>query len=258
MDSTTNEAAPRVALITGGGSGIGRATALRLAAAGMCVVVADIDAAGAEATVLALREAGGTGLARRTDVTRSDQVDALIAAAVAAFGRLDCAFNNAGIQEEHGRLLDCAEDVFDRTMAVNVKGVWSCMRAQIRQMLAQGGGGGAIVNTASVAGLRGAPSMAAYAASKHAVVGLTKTAAAEYANKGIRINAVCPGVIRTPMYERIAAADPRTAAIAQRMHPIGRIGEADEVAATVEWLFSDAASFVLGQTIAVDGGFTAS
>lgn len=256
MDSTTNEAAPRVALITGGGSGIGRATALRLATAGMRVVVADIDVAGAEATLLALREAGGTGLARRTDVTRSDEVDALIAAAVAAFGRLDCAFNNAGIQDEHGRLLDCAEDVFDRTMAVNVKGVWLCMRAQIRQMLAQGGGG-AIVNTASVAGLRGAPSMAAYSASKHAVVGLTKTAAAEYAIKGIRINAVCPGVIRTPMYERIAAADPRTAAIAQKMHPIGRIGEADEVAATVEWLFSDAASFVVGQTIAIDGGFTA-
>jgi len=256
MASRTNETAPRVALITGGGSGIGRAAALRLAAAGMRVIVADIDGTGAEATLQALRAAGGTGIARRTDVTRSDEVDALVCAAVAAFGRLDCAFNNAGIQDEHGRLLDCAEDVFDRTMAVNVKGVWLCMRAQIRQMLAQGGGG-AIVNTASVAGLRGAPSMAAYSASKHAVVGLTKTAAAEYAIKGIRINAVCPGVIRTPMYERIAAADPRTAAIAQKMHPIGRIGEADEVAATVEWLFSDAASFVVGQTIAIDGGFTA-
>jgi NAD(P)-dependent dehydrogenase (short-subunit alcohol dehydrogenase family) len=243
-------------LITGGGSGIGRAAALRLAAAGMRVIVADIDGTGAEATLQALRAAGGTGIARRTDVTRSDEVDALVCAAVAAFGRLDCAFNNAGIQDEHGRLLDCAEDVFDRTMAVNVKGVWLCMRAQIRQMLAQGGGG-AIVNTASVAGLRGAPSMAAYSASKHAVVGLTKTAAAEYAIKGIRINAVCPGVIRTPMYERIAAADPRTAAIAQKMHPIGRIGEADEVAATVEWLFSDAASLVVGQTNAIDGGFTA-
>jgi NAD(P)-dependent dehydrogenase (short-subunit alcohol dehydrogenase family) len=256
MASRTNETAPRVALITGGGSGIGRAAALRLAAAGMRVIVADIDGTGAEATLQALRAAGGTGIARRTDVTRSDEVDALVCAAVAAFGRLDCAFNNAGIQDEHGRLLDCAEDVFDRTMAVNVKGVWLCMRAQIRQMLAQGGGG-AIVNTASVAGLRGAPSMAAYSASKHAVVGLTKTAAAEYAIKGIRINAVCPGVIRTPMYDRIAAADPRTAAIAQKMHPIGRIGEADEVAATVEWLFSDAASFVVGQTIAIDGGFTA-
>jgi NAD(P)-dependent dehydrogenase (short-subunit alcohol dehydrogenase family) len=256
MASRTNETAPRVALITGGGSGIGRAAALRLAAAGMRVIVADIDGTGAEATLQALRAAGGTGIARRTDVTRSDEVDALVCAAVAAFGRLDCAFNNAGIQDEHGRLLDCAEDVFDRTMAVNVKGVWLCMRAQIRQMLAQGGGG-AIVNTASVAGLRGAPSMAAYSASKHAVVGLTKTAAAEYAIKGIRINAVCPGVIRTPMYDRIAAAAPRTAAIAQKMHPIGRIGEADEVAATVEWLFSDAASFVVGQTIAIDGGFTA-
>jgi NAD(P)-dependent dehydrogenase (short-subunit alcohol dehydrogenase family) len=174
---------------------------------------------------------------------------------VAHFGRLDCAFNNAGIEEEHMRLADCAEDTFDRIMAVNVKGVWLCMKYQLAQMLVQGGG--SIVNTASVAGLVGAPKMAAYSASKHAVIGLTKSAAVEYGRKNIRVNAVCPGVIRTVMYERAVQTDPRLGSSVAQLHPVGRIGEAPEVAAVVLWLCSDAASFVTGHAHTVDGGLTA-
>jgi len=178
-----------------------------------------------------------------------------VAHTVATFGRLDCAFNNAGIEEEHLRLADCSEATFDRIMGINVKGVWLCLKYQLAQMQQQGGG--AIVNTASVAGLVGAPKMAAYSASKHAVLGLTKSAAIEYARKGIRVNAVCPGVIRTAMYERAVAADPQIGVAAAQMHPVGRLGEVDEVAAVVLWLSSDAASFVTGHAHTVDGGLTA-
>ena len=197
-------------------------------------------------------EVGDRGVA--ADVVQATQVQAMVAQVVAHFGRLDCAFNNAGIEEEHMRLADCEEATFDRILGVNVKGVWLCMKYQIQQMLAQGGG--SIVNTASVAGLIGAPKMSAYAASKHAVVGLTKSAAAEYGRKGIRVNAVCPGVIRTVMFERAVAADPKVGPAVAGIHPIGRIGEADEVAAAVLWLSSDAASFVTGLAHTVDGGMT--
>ena len=246
----------KVALVTGGGGGIGRATALAFARAGARVVVADIAADAGQETVALVRAAGGEASFIRTDVTQADQVQAMVAHTVAAYGRLDCAFNNAGIEEEHLRLADCSEATFDRIMGINVKGVWLCLKYQLAQMQQQGGGG-AIVNTASVAGLVGAPKMAAYSASKHAVLGLTKSAAIEYARKGIRVNAVCPGVIRTAMYERAVAADPQIGVAAARMHPLGRLGEVDEVAAVVLWLSSDAASFVTGHAHTVDGGLTA-
>jgi NAD(P)-dependent dehydrogenase (short-subunit alcohol dehydrogenase family) len=244
----------KVVLVTGAGGGIGRGTALAFARAGARVVVADIAAAGEETAAL-VRAAGGQAVFIRTDVTRADQVQAMVAQTVATYGRLDCAFNNAGIEEEHMRLADCSEETFDRIMGINVKGVWLCLKYQLAQMLQQGGG--AIVNTASVAGLVGAPKMAAYSASKHAVLGLTKSAAIEYARKGIRVNAVCPGVIRTAMYERAVAADPQIGLAAAQMHPVGRLGEVDEVAAVVLWLCSDAASFVTGHAHTVDGGLTA-
>jgi NAD(P)-dependent dehydrogenase (short-subunit alcohol dehydrogenase family) len=246
-------ASTRTALVTGGAAGIGRATAIAFARIRVNSVIADVDQAGGDETVRMVREAGGEALFVRTDVTRSDDVTALVEKAVKVFGTVDYAFNNAGIEEEHFPLLECSEAVFDRTMNVNVKGVWLCMKAEIRQMLAQGGG--AIVNTASVAGLVGAGNLSAYAGSKHAVVGLTKSVALAYSSRKIRVNAVCPAVIRTGMFERIAAQMPEVRAAAQRLHPIGRIGEPEEVAAAVLWLCSDAASFVTGHALAVDGGY---
>lgn len=244
----------KTVLVTGGGGGIGRATVLAFARAGARVAVADIAQDAGQETAALVQAAGGEALFIRTDVTQADQVQAMVERTVAAYGRLDCAFNNAGIEEEHMRLADCGEAIFDRIMGINVKGVWLCMKYQLAQMQQQGSG--AIVNTASVAGLVGAPKMAAYSASKHAVLGLTKSAAIEYARKGIRVNAVCPGVIRTTMYERAVAADARIGIAAAQMHPVGRLGEAGEVAAVVLWLSSDAASFVTGHAHTVDGGLT--
>ena len=245
----------KTALVTGGGGGIGRASALAFAKAGAKVAVVDISEAAGNETAALVKAAGGAALFIRADITKAAEVEAMIAATVQAFGRVDCAFNNAGIEEEHMRLAECPEETFDRIMAVNVKGVWLCMKYQLAQMMQQGGG--SIVNTASVAGLVGAPKMAAYSASKHAVLGLTKSAAIEYGRRNIRINAVCPGVIRTAMYERAALADPKVAPAVALLHPIGRIGDAEEVAAVVLWLSSDAASFVTGHAHTVDGGLTA-
>lgn len=244
----------KVVLVTGGGGGIGRASALAFARAGAKVAVTDRDVAAGEETTAQVKALGAEALFIAADVMQATQVQAMVTQVVAHFGRLDCAFNNAGIEEEHMRLADCEEATFDRIMGVNVKGVWLCMKYQIAQMLAQGGG--AIVNTASVAGLVGAPKMSAYSASKHAVIGLTKSAAVEYGRKGIRVNAVCPGVIRTVMLERAVQADPKVATTVAGAHPIGRIGEPDEVAAAVLWLSSDAASFVTGLAHTVDGGLT--
>ncbi len=245
----------KVALVTGGGGGIGRATALAFARAGARVAVVDVAAAAGLQTVQCIEAAGGQAVFIQANVAVAAEVEAMVATTVQAFGRLDCAFNNAGIEEEHMRLADCSEDTFDRIMAVNVKGVWLCLKYQLAQMLAQGGG--SIVNTASVAGLVGAPKMAAYSGSKHAVMGLTKSAALEYGRKNIRVNAVCPGVIRTAMYERAVLADPKVGPSVAQLHPIGRIGEPEEVAAVVLWLCSDAASFVTGHAHTVDGGLTA-
>ncbi|TFW09300.1 SDR family oxidoreductase [Oxalobacteraceae bacterium OM1] len=244
----------KVALVTGAAGGIGRAAALAFAVEGARIAVADIHPDGA-ATAEAIRAAGGDAFFIRTDVTVDAEVAAMVAQTVQRYGRIDCAFNNAGIEEESKPLADADEALFDRIMAVNVKGAWLCMKHEIRQMLAQGGG--AIVNTASVAGLVGAPLQPIYAASKHAVVGMTKTAAAEYGRAGIRINSVCPGVIRTPMLERALAREPRREKGIVKVHPIGRIGEAEEIAAAALWLCSDAASFVTGHQLAADGGLTA-
>jgi NAD(P)-dependent dehydrogenase (short-subunit alcohol dehydrogenase family) len=246
--------AGRVALVTGAANGIGRGAALAFAAAGARVVLADIDADAGAAVQQQIERTGGEAFFLRTDVADAAQVDALVAEAVARYGRIDCAFNNAGIEEEHSKLADSDEAMYDRMMAINVKGVWLCMRRQIAQMLAQGGG--AIVNTASVAGLVGAPRHAIYAASKHAVVGLTKSAAAEYGKKGIRVNSVCPGVIRTPMLERALERDPSWEPALVGMHPIGRLGEVEDVVSAVLWLCSDGAAFVTGHQLVVDGAMT--
>jgi NAD(P)-dependent dehydrogenase (short-subunit alcohol dehydrogenase family) len=245
----------KTALITGAASGIGKATALAFAKANANVVLADIaKAAGAE-LAQTIQDAGGHALFVATDVANAEQVAQLMQAAVTRFGAVDYAFNNAGIEEEQARLAHSEEALFDRMMAINVKGVWLCMKHELLQMQQQRFG--VIVNTASVAGLGGAPKHAIYAATKHAVVGLTKSAAAEYGSYGIRINSVCPAVIRTPMFERVVAAKLADAEAITRMHPIGRIGEVEEVASAVLWLCSDAASFVTGHQLAVDGGFTA-
>ncbi|HEY0847560.1 MAG TPA: SDR family oxidoreductase [Noviherbaspirillum sp.] len=242
-------------LVTGAAGGIGRAAALAFAREGARVAVCDVDAAGGEQTVAQITQAGGEAIFVRADISQSAQVEQLIGKVVDTFGRLDCAFNNAGIEIEHLPLADADEAMFDRIMSVNVKGVWLCMKHEIRQMLKQGGG--VIVNTASVAGLVGAPTQPIYAASKHAVVGMTKTAAAEYGRAGIRINSVCPGIIRTPMLERALEREPRREKGIVKVHPIGRLGEAEEIANAAVWLCSDAASFVTGHQLAVDGGLTA-
>ncbi|KJK03706.1 short-chain dehydrogenase [Pseudomonas sp. 21] len=245
----------QVALVTGAGNGIGRATAQAFAQQGVKVVVSDVDAKGGEATVELIRAAGGEATFIRCDVTRDAEVKALVEGTVAAYGRLDYAFNNAGIEIEKGKLADGEESEFDAIMGVNVKGVWLCMKHQIPVMLAQGGG--AIVNTASVAGLGAAPKMSIYAASKHAVIGLTKSAAIEYAKKKIRVNAVCPAVIDTDMFRRAYEADPKKAEFAAAMHPVGRVGRVEEIASAVLYLCSDHAGFTTGIALPVDGGATA-
>lgn len=246
--------AGKTVLVTGAAGGIGRVTALAFGQAGARVAVSDVSVAAGEETAALIKQAGGEAIFIRADVTRASEVEALIAQVVASYGRLDCAFNNAGIEEENLPTAQCEEGLFDRIMSVNVKGVWLCMKYEILQMQKQGGG--SIVNTASVAGLVGAPLQPAYAASKHAVVGLTKTAAAEYGKSGIRINSVCPGIINTSMMDRALEREPKRQKFVQKAHPIGRIGEADEIASAVLWLCSDGASFVLGHQLAVDGGLT--
>ena len=245
----------KVALVTGGGSGIGRATALVFAREGAKVVVADIVVAGGEETVRLIKAAGGEAGFIKADVSKAAEVEALVKKTVETHGRLDCAFNNAGIEGEVAQTPNCTEENWDRTIAINLKGVWLCLKYEIPQMLKQGGG--AIVNTASVAGLVGFQGIPAYVASKHGVAGLTKTAALEYAKAGIRVNAVCPGVIHTPMVERAFRASPQMAEAAIAMEPVGRLGKPEEIAEAVVWLCSDAASFVTGLPMAVDGGLVA-
>ena len=247
--------AGKVALVTGGGSGIGRAAALVFAREGAKVVVADVTEAGGQETVEQVAAAGGTATFVHADVSNAVEVEAMVGRAVEAYGRLDCAFNNAGIEGSGKLTTACTQKDFDRTIAVNVTGVWLCMKYEVRQMLGQGGG--AIVNTASAAGLVGVPSMPDYVASKHAVVGLTKTAALEYAKSGIRVNAVCPGVVQTSMVERVLQRAPGFDEVALASEPIGRFGQPAEIGEAVVWLCSDAASFVTGIPLSVDGGLVA-
>jgi NAD(P)-dependent dehydrogenase (short-subunit alcohol dehydrogenase family) len=247
--------AGKIALVTGGGGGIGRATSLAYAREGAKVAVVDIDSTAARSVAEQVISLGGEAISIATDVSRSDQVAAMVAQVVARFGRLDIAFNNAGIDIEHEPLALATEETFDRLMSVNVKGVWLCMKYEILQMLKQGSG--AIVNTSSIGGLIGAPRQPIYGTTKHAVLGMTKAAAVEYGRKGIRVNAVCPGIIRTEMTERAIARDPRRKAHIDQAHPIGRIGEAEDIANAVVFLSSDDSAFVIGQSLAVDGGFTA-
>lgn len=245
----------KVALVTGASSGIGKATALAFARAGYAVALADIDDAAGTDVLKALQAEGRNALFVQCDVADAAQVNYLIAHCVAAFGGLDVAFNNAGIEGELAATADCTLENWDRVIGVNLKGVWLCMRAELRQMLQQAEGG-AIVNCSSVAGLAGLPTVPAYVASKHGVVGLTRTAALEYATRNIRVNAVCPGAIETPMLERFMQGEQgRQQMIATE--PVGRIGSPEEIAAAVIWLSGPGASFVTGHALAVDGGWTA-
>lgn len=245
----------KVVLITGAASGIGRETAVQLAKAGATLFLSDINSNGGEETLAMIQEKGEEATFFEANVANAAQVAAMVAACVEQYGRIDCAFNNAGIEGGSGRLVDISEDEFDAVMDVNVKGVWLCMKHQIPQMITQGGG--TIVNTASVAGLVGSHSLSVYGATKHAVVGLTRSAALEYVRKGVRVNAVCPGVIRTPMVERGFADNPQFVEATVKLNPMRRLGESEEVAKAVMWLLSDASSFTNGATITVDGGFTA-
>ncbi len=277
----TAELADKVVIVTGGASGIGRAAARCMAAAGAHVVLGDMDVRGGEATAAAVFREGGEAVFVPCDVTVRAQVEALVEAAVQTYGRLDAAFNNAGMEGEHASTVDCSEANWDRTLEVNLKGVWLCLRAELRQMLRQGRGG-SIVNTASVAGIVAERGHAAYAAAKGGVIQLTRTAAAEYAGAGIRINAVCPGAIRTPMVDRelkamrLSAMMPgafhtpatrfwadvvvRLPGLSQlslkMMQPMGRSGRPEEIAEAAAWLCSDASSFVTGHALVADGGMT--
>ncbi len=245
----------KVALVTGGGSGIGRATALAFARAGAQIVIGDRNVQPGEETAQIIRDAGGTASFRRTDVSVGPDVEALVDHAVTTFGRLDLAFNNAGIEGAVRPLAEQTESNYDAVMEINVKGVWLSMKYEIPRML--GSGGGAIVNASSVAGLIGFPGIGIYAASKHAVIGLTKTAALEYSAQGIRINAINPGLIDTEMADRLAAGAKTAKDDLAVLHPIGRIGRVEEVAESVLWLCSARTSFVTGHSLVVDGGFTA-
>jgi NAD(P)-dependent dehydrogenase (short-subunit alcohol dehydrogenase family) len=248
----------KVALVTGAGSGIGRASALAFARAGARVVVADLDAAGGAETVRPVEELVGEARFVAADVSDEPAVSRLVAQTVEAFGRLDFAHNNAGIGAPPSPLHEADRRAFDRVLAVNVVGVWLCLKYEAQHMLASGSGG-AIVNTASLAGLIGFPNNIAYATSKHAVIGITRTAALEYARRGIRVNAVCPAFVHTPMVDSFIAADPLHFSLDRLagMQPMGRLGTAEEVAAAVVWLCSDAAAFITGIALPLDGGTTA-
>src|SRR6266487_3771758 len=245
----------QVALVTGAGSGLGLATAKAFAESGASVVLADWNEDSVRSAVDDLTTRGHKAAGIRCDVADEAEVAAMVAQTVSTFGRLDAAFNNAGVQAPPSDMADEAAEEFDRVNAINLRGVWACMKHELRHMRAQGSG--TIVNCSSLGGLVGLPSRAAYHASKHGVIGLTKSAALEYAPRGIRINAVCPGTIDTPMVSSMLEDGELDMGEAVRNQPIGRLGTADEIAAAVLWLCSPAASFVVGVALPVDGGYTA-
>ena len=243
----------KVALVTGGAFGIGKATAIAFAQRGAKVVVADwIEDL---ETVDTIKKAGGTALFVKCDVSDTGDVASMVHKTIEQFGSLDYAVNNAGIEGETAPAHECSETNWDKVLGINLKGVWLCMKHEIPIMLNQGKG--SIVNVASIAGLVGFPGLPAYVASKHAVIGLTKTAALENAKLNIRINAVCPGVIKTPMVDRVTGKDKTVEKAYEDMEPVGRMGQPEEVAEAIIWLCSDASSFVTGESMAVDGGWLA-
>ena len=245
----------KVALVTGAGGGIGLATAEAFAKGGASVILGDRDGETIAKAVEGLRAAGHNAIGVTCDVTDTAQVEAMIERAVSTHGRLDAAFNN-GVNSEAAEFLETSDNEFERVMNVNLRGVWNCMKGELRQMMAQGSG--ASVNCSSIGGLKGSRGRSAYSASKHAVIGLTRSAALDYADKGIRINAVCPGMVNTPM--AVLVTKNYDSEILRRMvaqEPIGRFGEPEEIAAAVVWLCSPAASFMVGHAMAVDGGILA-
>lgn len=253
--NTDRELEDKVALVTGGTSGIGRDTALLFAKAGAKVVVAGRRETEGQETVDLIGAIGGESFFVKTDVSKMPEVETLIQKVVEKFGRLDIAFNNAGIEGAWVPIIRQSEEDWDRTIAINLKGVWLCLKYEIRQMLKQSSGG-AIVNMSSVTGLIGSVGAGAYSASKHGVIGLTKTAALENAKSGIRVNAVCPGVIETPMEDRLFGS-PAVHKSVVSLHPLGRLGRPVEIAEAVVWMCSDRASFMTGQCLILDGGFLA-
>lgn len=254
--SATMSLSGKVVIVTGAASGIGRASARLFATQGAKVVVADRDAAGGEAAAGEIVDAGGEAAFVELDVTDERAVQGSVDFAVRRYGRLDGAFNNAGFSGPNASLLDLDGAAYDKIMDINVRSIWFCMRAQLRQMREQGGSG-SIVNTASAGGLRGMAKQAVYAASKHAVIGLTKSAALEFARKGLRINAICPGVVETPMTRGIINGDEKLERAFLGWQPSGRFGEPGEIGAAAAWLLSDQASFVTGVALSVDGGVMA-
>lgn len=245
----------KVALVTGGSFGIGQATAIAFAQRGARVAIADWLEDKEGVALRQIKESGGEGIFIQCDVSKPADVKAMIEKTIATYGRLDYAFNNAGIEGMQAPVHECTEENWDKTIGINLKGVWLCMKAEIPEMLKQGGG--AIVNCASVAGLNGFAGLPAYVASKHGIVGLTKTAALENAKAGIRVNAVCPGVIHTAMIDRITGKDKEVEKSFVSLEPVNRMGKPEEVAEAVIWLCSGGASFITGHAMTVDGGFTA-
>lgn len=243
----------KVALVTGGSSGMGRATALAFARKGAKTVVADVSVEGGQETVHLIQEAGGNAIFVKADVSNMNEVEELVSSAAKTYSRLDYAFNNAGIVRA-ATITDCTEDEWSRIMDINLKGVWLCMKYEI---LAMQGGGGVIINNASTEGIHSQPRRPIYSASKHGVIGLTKAAAIAYAGVGIRVNAVCPGPIRTAQTEPVWRRDAQGEAKAISRVPLRRIGAPEEVAEAVVWLCSDAASYITGHALVVDGGSTA-